>query len=111
MAQPTIELPMSDLEPQSAETPPAAKPRPTVRDYLELVKFSHTIFALPFALAAMLLAARGMPPLPIFLWILVAMAGARTAAMGFNRIVDRDIDALNPRTAGREIPAGKVSVP
>ena len=79
-------------------------------DYLELVKFSHTIFALPFALAAMLLAARGLPEKYIFFWIMVAMVTARTAAMAYNRIVDREIDAKNPRTQNREIPAGKVSV-
>ena len=89
-----------------------ALPRPlqSARDYLELVKFSHTIFALPFALAAMLVAAQGFPPARVFAWILVAMVGARTAAMGFNRIVDREIDARNPRTRNREIPAGKVSL-
>jgi 4-hydroxybenzoate polyprenyltransferase len=81
-----------------------------LHDYLELVKFSHTIFALPFALGAMLVAAQGLPRLDKVLWILVAMVGARTAAMAFNRIVDRHIDAKNPRTANREIPAGKVSV-
>jgi len=86
------------------------KTRPSLRDYLELVKFGHTIFALPFALASMLIAANGLPPISIVLWILVAMVTARTAAMGFNRVVDRRIDALNPRTANREIPAGKVSV-
>ena len=74
------------------------------------MKFAHTIFALPFALAAMLVAARGFPKVEIFGWILLAMIGARTAAMGFNRIVDREIDARNPRTQNREIPAGKVSV-
>lgn len=83
-------------------------------DYLELVKFSHTIFALPFALAAMLLAARDLPGhLPngwTIFWILVAMVSARTTAMSYNRIADRHIDAQNPRTANREIPAGKVSV-
>lgn len=84
--------------------------RTTVRDYLELVKFSHTIFALPFALAAMFIAAEGFPDWHIFGWIMLAMVSARTAAMGFNRIVDRKIDALNPRTKNREIPAGKVSV-
>ncbi len=84
--------------------------RTTVRDYLELVKFSHTIFALPFALAAMFIAAKGFPVWPVFGWIMLAMVSARTAAMGFNRIVDRKIDALNPRTKNREIPAGKVSV-
>jgi 4-hydroxybenzoate polyprenyltransferase len=81
-----------------------------IQHYLELVKFSHTIFALPFALASMLVAAQGFPQWRIFVWILVAMVGARTAAMGFNRIVDRHIDARNPRTAVREIPAGRVSV-
>lgn len=86
------------------------KPETKVRDYLELVKFSHTIFALPFALASMIIAANGFPDWRVFAWILVAMISARTAAMGFNRIVDRDIDALNPRTQSREIPAGKVSV-
>jgi 4-hydroxybenzoate polyprenyltransferase len=76
-----------------------------------MVKFSHTIFALPFALAAAALASRGVGlPLPRLAAIIVAMAGARTAAMGFNRIVDRNIDARNPRTAGREIPRGAVSL-
>ena len=85
-------------------------PTATLRNYLELVKFSHTIFALPFALASMLVAAHGLPHWRIFSWILVAMVGARTSAMGFNRIVDRDIDARNPRTKNRELPAGKVSL-
>jgi 4-hydroxybenzoate polyprenyltransferase len=85
-------------------------PMSRLYDYLELVKFSHTIFALPFALGAMLVAANGWPRWDKVLWILVAMVGARTAAMGFNRIVDRQIDAQNPRTANREIPAGKISV-
>lgn len=76
-----------------------------------MVKFSHTVFALPFALAAAAIAAHGHGiTLAQVVAILVAMAGARTAAMGFNRIVDRTIDAKNPRTAGREIPTGKVSV-
>ncbi len=76
-----------------------------------MIKFSHTVFALPFALAAAALAAQGHGlPLPRLLAIVVAMAGARTAAMGFNRIVDRDIDARNPRTAQRELPTGAVSL-
>jgi 4-hydroxybenzoate polyprenyltransferase len=87
-----------------------SSPRPGLRDYLELVKFPHTIFALPFALGAMLIAARGLPAWSIVGWIMLAMVGARTAAMGFNRIVDRHIDAKNPRTANREIPAGKIKV-
>lgn len=81
--------------------------------WLSFVKFSHTVFALPFALAAMLLAARdtrGWPGWRIFLLILAAMVCARTAAMAFNRIVDRKFDALNPRTAGRHLPAGTVSL-
>jgi 4-hydroxybenzoate polyprenyltransferase len=75
------------------------------------VKFSHTVFALPFALASAAIAARGQGiTARQVAAILVAMVGARTAAMGFNRIVDRDLDAKNPRTAAREIPTGKVSV-
>ncbi|MBW3635700.1 MAG: putative 4-hydroxybenzoate polyprenyltransferase [Armatimonadetes bacterium] len=85
-------------------------PATALRAYLELVKFSHTLFALPFALASMLVAARGFPEPRIFGWIVAAMIGARTAAMGFNRIVDRHIDARNPRTQNRELPAGKVSL-
>jgi 4-hydroxybenzoate polyprenyltransferase len=76
-----------------------------------MVKFSHTVFALPFALAAAALAAKGHGLAPSRLAaIIVAMAGARTAAMGFNRIADRQYDARNPRTAAREIPAGMVSL-
>jgi 4-hydroxybenzoate polyprenyltransferase len=82
-----------------------------VKRYLSLVTFAHTIFALPFALLAAVLAARGVPPLPTLAWILVAMVGARSAAMAFNRIADRDVDAVNPRTKARDIPAGRVSVP
>jgi 4-hydroxybenzoate polyprenyltransferase len=79
-------------------------------DIGELIRFSHTVFALPFALLAALAAAGGVPPWPVLGWILVAMIGARTAAMAFNRIADARIDAANPRTAGRPIPSGRVSV-
>ena len=82
---------------------------PTPRDFLSLVVFAHTVFALPFALLSAVLAAGGVPDPRTLLWILVAMVGARSAAMSFNRIVDRHIDARNPRTARREIPAGVVS--
>ena len=76
-----------------------------------MVKFSHTVFALPFALAAVALAAHGHGvTVAQIAAIVLAMVGARTAAMGFNRIVDRRIDAANPRTAGRELPTGKVSL-
>jgi len=83
--------------------------------YLEIIKVAHTVFALPFALVGMFLAARetGAPyalrSARTVAWILVAMVGARSAAMGFNRLADADIDARNPRTRDRAIPAGKVS--
>ena len=75
-----------------------------------MIKFEHTLFALPFAFLGAVLAADGLPEWRQVLWITVAMAGARSAAMTFNRIVDRDIDAHNPRTANRELPAGKLSL-
>lgn len=78
--------------------------------YLRMIKFSHSVFALPFALSSAFIASRGFPPFEKFFWIIIAMVSARTAAMGLNRIIDRDIDRLNPRTASREIPAGKVSL-
>jgi 4-hydroxybenzoate polyprenyltransferase len=78
--------------------------------YGRMIKFSHTVFALPFALAAVVLAGRTHPvTMTLVGWILLAMVSARSAAMGFNRIVDADIDAKNPRTARREIPAGALS--
>ena len=78
--------------------------------YLSFVRFSHSVFALPFALAGALLAARQTPlTWPTLGWILVAMVAARSAAMGFNRLVDARFDALNPRTANREIPRGAMS--
>ena len=85
----------------------------TFRNWAEFVKLSHTVFALPFALAAMVVAARenrGWPGWRTFLLIVAAMFCARTCAMAFNRIVDRKFDALNPRTSGRHLPAGKISL-
>ena len=76
--------------------------------YAGLVRFEHTLFSLPVAVSGMLLA-DPHPALADLAWVLVAMFGARTAAMALNRWADRDLDALNPRTAGRELPAGKVS--
>jgi 4-hydroxybenzoate polyprenyltransferase len=76
---------------------------------LEMIKIEHTLFALPFAFMGMLLAAKGWPPWRTVGWIVVAMVGARSAAMGWNRLVDRRIDAANPRTAGRALPAGLVT--
>ncbi len=79
--------------------------------YGQMIKFHHTVFALPFALSAMVLASQVSTfGFPEFFWILLALVGARSAAMGFNRIVDARFDALNPRTSGREIPAGRLSV-
>ena len=78
--------------------------------YGRMIKFSHSIFALPFAFSAVALAALETPLTPdVIVWIAVAMVGARSAAMGFNRLVDRRIDAENPRTAGRELPTGVIS--
>jgi len=85
--------------------------RSTVVVYGRMIKFSHTIFALPFALTALILAHRDNPvTYSLIFWIIVAMAGARSAAMGFNRLADANIDAKNPRTAEREIPAGRISI-
>ncbi|MBF0329676.1 MAG: UbiA family prenyltransferase [Nitrospirae bacterium] len=78
--------------------------------YLGMIKFSHSVFALPFAFTGALLAANGLPAWNTVFWIAVAMVGARSGAMGLNRIIDRRIDANNPRTKNREIPAGKISV-
>jgi 4-hydroxybenzoate polyprenyltransferase len=80
-----------------------------LRVTLEMIKFEHTLFALPFAFLGAVLAAEGLPNLLQILWITLAMVGARSAAMTFNRIVDRDIDGANPRTKNRELPTGKLS--
>ena len=82
----------------------------TVREFLDLIKFEHTIFALPFAYLGMLLAAQGWPTWYQFFWITIAMIAARTLAMGSNRIADRWIDARNPRTAQRPLITGSISI-
>ena len=74
-----------------------------------MIKFEHTLFALPFAFLGAILAADGLPTWRQIVWITVAMVGARSAAMTFNRIIDRDFDAANPRTANRELPTGRLS--
>lgn len=76
---------------------------------LEMIKFEHTVFALPFAVMSAFIAAEGFPPLPKLGWILVAMVGARSCAMAFNRLADAEIDRKNPRTAMRAIPAGLIT--
>lgn len=78
--------------------------------YLKMIKIEHSIFALPFAFAAAMLAAKGMPNLKQIFWITIAMLTARASAFGFNRIIDRKIDAINPRTSNREIPSGKIKL-
>ena len=77
---------------------------------LEMIKIEHTLFALPFAFLGAVLAANGFPSVYQIFWIIVAMVGARSAAMAFNRIADRDFDGRNPRTATRALPAGLLSV-
>ena len=77
---------------------------------LEMIKIEHTLFALPFAFLGALLAAQGIPTAAQILWITLAMVGARSTAMAFNRIADKDYDARNPRTRMRAIPAGALSV-
>lgn len=81
----------------------------SARTTLEMIKFSHTIFALPFALLAAVLAGRRIPDAAALVKILLAMVGARSAAMAHNRLTDRDLDAANLRTAGRALPAGHLS--
>lgn len=76
----------------------------------KMIKFSHSIFALPFAFVGMLLGAHGLPDLRSFILIVVAMVSARSLAMALNRIIDSSIDKINPRTKNREIPSGKISL-
>ncbi len=81
-----------------------------IRVTLEMIKFEHSIFALPFALTGAMLAAKGLPTWRQIFWLIVAMVGARSAAMAFNRIADLKYDALNPRTQMRALPRGELSV-
>ncbi len=81
----------------------------SLKTTLEMIKIEHTLFALPFAFLGAVLAARGLPTIHQIGWIIVAMIGARSAAMAFNRLVDWKIDAANPRTKSRAIPAGLLS--
>ncbi len=97
--------------PAPPAVPPAqqAAPLQRLRAFLEMIRFPHTVFALPFALTGMLIARRALPDGRTLLWILAAMVAARTAAMTFNRLADHHLDARNPRTAGRALPAGTLS--
>ncbi|WP_217922818.1 UbiA-like polyprenyltransferase [Miltoncostaea oceani] len=95
-------------------SPPEAAPRAAglglIPALLSFVRFSHTIFALPFALASAVLARLEVPAAATLGWILLAMVGARTLAMALNRVIDADIDAANPRTASRELPSGRLAL-
>jgi 4-hydroxybenzoate polyprenyltransferase len=81
----------------------------STRVTLEMIKWEHSIFALPFALTGAVLAAHGWPSLPVLGWIVVCMVSARSAAMAFNRLADATLDAANPRTARRALPAEELS--
>ncbi|MBF0319099.1 MAG: UbiA family prenyltransferase [Nitrospirae bacterium] len=85
-------------------------PGTRVLSYLRMIKFSHSLFALPFAFSSAVLAAGGLPATKKILWITMAMVAARSAAMGMNRVIDKEIDAQNPRTKNREIPTGVIPV-
>jgi len=81
----------------------------SIRRILRMIKFEHTLFALPFALMSLLVASGGRPSMHTLFWVLMAMVGARSTAMAFNRLVDARLDAANPRTAERELPTGALS--
>ena len=99
----------SELGPQSA-SPSAVGLVGKLRTTLEMINFEHSVFALPFALVGAMLAVRGWPTWRQLLWLTVAMVGARSAAMTFNRLADLKYDALNPRTRMRALPTGRLSV-
>lgn len=93
----------------AAAASPLSRGWKQLRVILEMIKFEHTVFALPFALMAAVLAERRIPSLPVLGWIVLAMVGARSSAMAFNRLVDLEIDRRNPRTQTRALPAGDLS--
>lgn len=90
----------------SIASPPPSRDANRFLIILEMIKFEHTVFALPFAIIGALYSAGGIPPTSKLVWIVAAMVGARSAAMSFNRLVDANIDADNPRTRTRALPAG-----
>src|SRR6185369_12012070 len=104
-----VEDPLMLLD-ETPESPAVSTVLRNTRLTLEMIKIEHTLFALPFAFLGAVLAANGLPTLRQIVWIIVAMVGARSAAMAFNRIADRHFDARNPRTATRALPAGMLSV-
>lgn len=104
------QTPPGGVFPQPEGTPSQPGLAAKVRITFQMIKFEHSIFALPFALTGALLARRGWPTLRELVWLIVAMVAARSAAMTFNRIADREIDARNPRTQTRALPAGLLSL-
>ncbi|MGD9571820.1 MAG: UbiA-like polyprenyltransferase [Thermoleophilia bacterium] len=94
----------------TSEAAPRAAGLGLIPALLSFVRFSHTIFALPFALAAAVMARMEVPAAATLAWIATAMVGARSLAMALNRIIDADIDAANPRTASRELPSGRLGM-
>ena len=91
-------------------TPPPAANAGDLAEAAEMIAFKHTVFALPFAIMSLITASHpGWPDLQIWVWVIIAMVAARTAAMSFNRLADHHIDAANPRTANRALPAGRLS--
>lgn len=102
---------MPGIDPVAAREGQTVQGRSRLADYANFVRLPHTVFALPFALVGVVLASYVAPVTPVAVgWVVLAFTAARFAAMGFNRIADRRIDALNPRTVMRELPSGKLSV-
>jgi 4-hydroxybenzoate polyprenyltransferase len=107
----------SQNAPQATPSAPVAQAKSTppdsvlshIRLFLETIKFEHSVFALPFAVLSAFLLAEGVPPLGRLAWVVLAMVSARTLAMGANRLIDAEIDARNPRTAKRALPAGLIT--
>lgn len=107
---------MPSTEPEAQLSPEPAAPTAAclsamdkVKEWAEMIKIEHTVFALPFALCGLILGSRQFPGLQTWFWTILAFAGARAAAMTLNRLIDAGIDALNPRTSMRAIPAGRIS--
>jgi len=93
---------------QPGGSPKSSNPISTIKEWAEMIKIEHTVFALPFALSGMLLSVPKFPPIAVVFWTIVAFAGARSAAMTLNRVIDSEIDARNPRTSQRAIAAGRI---
>ncbi len=102
----TVATNVAEHAPGGRAGPGTGRPRRDLGTYLSLIKIEHSLFALPYAYVGMIIAADGWPGWRTFLLITLAMVGARTAAMAANRVIDARLDAMNPRTAGREIPSG-----